>query len=433
MKTTLFLKNRLALPVIASLLLFVLIPSGKLNGAERDESRSDVLKFHGSEKVSSDSLSADSVLVVLDCKTKVPQKYSFVLLGIDPVEKALLQDIQSGQWAGHFGLFRSAMIIEGIRDPGLIRAYEARLDMLVAKVLSSQQAAGNASPQVLTRDLFEAMHKEILTQQYSLDCTELSKAMSTGRFNCVSATVLFNCLAEKAGLNVCALEMPGHALSRVKFADGTAMNLETTCPSWFDLQNENDRHMAMLQRVPHALAQPSPPAGTSAGAPVATIPESLTELTSHLREITPVQLLATIYYNIGVDLLTTKLQHPEAAAANIKALYLDKDNGQAWANLCAAVNNWALDLTQRKKRYDIATVLLEQGVAIDPMYDSGKFRHNQVYVFHEWISGLALQGHFDKAREVFVYADKRVPGDEHLLKLISGVNQAEEKVNQQRK
>jgi len=446
METTLFLKNRLVRLtqsrsiqplfvrlMVAVLLLLVWLPSGKLDGADRDEARSDVLTFHGGEKVPSDSLSADSVLVVLDCKTAVPQKYSFILRGIDPVEKALLQDIQSGKWAEHFGLFRSAMIIEGIRDPSRIKAYEARLDALVAKVVSAQQASGNTSQQALTRALFEAMHKEILTQPYSLDCTELSKVMSTGRFNCVSATVLFNCLAEKAGLNVCALEMPGHALSRVKFADGTVMNLETTCATWFDLQSDKDRQMATLRRVAPSLAQPNPPTGNSAGAPSTTPQKTAAELPLPLREITPVQLLATIYYNIGVDLLTTSQQHPEAAAANIKALYLDKDNGQAWANLCAAVNNWALELTQKKKRYDIATVLLEQGTAIDPMYEDGKFRHNQVYVFHEWIKGLALQGHFDLAREVFAYADQRIPGDERLLRLIGDVNEEEKKVKQRRK
>jgi len=438
MKTTLFLKNRpsraLQLPlrlVAAALLLLVLCAADRL-GTERDESRSDVLTFHKDQVVSADALTADSFHIAIECKTAVPQKYSFILRGIDPVEKVLLQDIQSGDWGKKFGLFRSALIIEGIRDHKLIGTYEARLDALVAKVLSAQRAAGTVSQYAITRALFEAMHKEILTQPYRLDCTELSKVMQTGHFNCVSATVLFNCLAEKAGLDVCALEMPGHALSRVKFADGTAMNLETTCPTWFDLQSDKDRQRATQQRIAPALAQPKPLTGNPTG--TTAVAEPIVELPPIHREITPIQLLATIYYNVGVDLLTTKKQHAEAMAANIKALYLDKENEQAWANLCASINNWALELVDKqrvKKRYDIAAPLLDQGVALDPTY--AKFRENQVYVFYYWIRDLALLGHFDKAREIYAYADQHVPQNEQLLTLINNVNQSEAKIKQQRK
>jgi len=438
METTLCHQNRLSslsvrLVIIASALLFL-----GSNATERDVFRSDVLTFHGNQKVSADSLTSDSFLVTLPCRTadpvqNLPLDYSIILRKIDPVEKALLQDAQYGKWE-RFDLFRASMIVEGIRDPELIRTYEARLNALVAKVLSAAQAEGNNSPQTLTRSLFEAMHREILTKPYSLDCTELSKVMQTGHFNCVSATILFNCLAEKAGLDVCALEMPGHALSRVKFFNGVAMNLETTCPTWFDLQSDKERQMATLQRVAvaPAVAMPNPATAQNAAAPPEVVAEA--ELPSNLREISPVQLVATVYYNIGVDLLTKKC-YPEAAAANIKALYLDKNNEQAWLNLLASLNNWALELAQgnngKGRRYDIATVILDQGVSLDPTY--ANFRSNQTFVFFYWIRGLAESGDFDKARQVYAHAHQRLPGNQTLQNLMNEVNQGEETLKQLRK
>jgi pentatricopeptide repeat protein len=289
----------------------------------------------------------------------------------------------------------------------------------------------NPSQQVLTRTLYEAMHKEILTKPYSLDCTELSKVMKTGHFNCVSATVLFNCLAEKAGLNVCAIETKGHALSRVKFTEGVAMDLETTCPTWFDLQNDKERQMATLERVAVPVPAKSDPA--TAQNAVSATPEPAVELPSEYREISPVQLVATIYYNIGVD-LHAKTCNPEAAAANIKALYLDKNNEQAWTNLLVSMNNWALDVASEKmgQRYDVATILLDIGVALDPTY--ANFRSNYVYVFHHWIKGLAELGRFDDARKVFTLAnvEERVPQNKHLQDLIDSVNQSEAKIKQSR-
>ena len=431
MKTTLCLKNRLSLSsmrffVLAAALLFL-----GSNGAERDIYRSDVLTFNGEKKVSADSLSSDSFLVTLECKTAnpiqaPPPKYSFTLRGLDPVEKALFQDAQSGKWE-NFDLFRAAMVAEGIRDLQLIRNYEARLNAVVELVKA--EVGRNASQQMLTQALFETMHKEILTQPYSLDCTELSKVMKTGHFNCVSATVLFNCLAEKVGLNVCAVEMPGHALSQVKFADGHVMDIETTCPTWFDLQSEKERQMATLQRI--APPVPGVPVPATAQNAFPATPEPKLELPADRREISSVQLVATVYYNIGVDLHAKKC-YPEAAAANIKALYLDKGNEQAWTNLLVAINNWALDVAseEKGKLYDLAITLYDQGIALDPTY--AIFRSNYVYVFYYWIHGLATLGRFDDARKVFDHAEKRVPGNKDLLELIEKVSQDEMRIKKSR-
>jgi tetratricopeptide (TPR) repeat protein len=189
------------------------------------------------------------------------------------------------------------------------------------------------------------------------------------------------------------------------------------------LQSEKERQMATLQRVAPALATPNPATAQNAVAPPQAVAEA--ELPTNLREITPVQLAATIYYNIGVDLLM-KQRYDEAAAANIKALYLDKDNEQAWENLRASLNNWVLDLTsdnKEQRRYDIATLILEQGILLDPTY--ANFRTNQTYVFYLWIRGCANSKQFDKARQVYAYANQRIPNDETLRNLMNLVNQAE--------
>ena len=418
---------------IAALLFFGLLTVERLHGTEQDVFRSDILTFHGDQKVSVDALTGDNFLVTLSCKTadqaQTPSNYSFILRNIDPVEKALFQEAQlgNGGW-GRFNLFRAAMISEGIRDSKLIDTYEARLDALVARVLAAVRTSGNGTPQALTRALFEAMHKEILTKPYSLDCTELSKVMQTGQFNCVSATVLFNCLAEKAGLDVCALEMPGHALSRVRFADGVVMNIETTAPTWFDMQTDKERQLATLERVAPAPALTSP--ATAQNAAVSAEVNAEADLTANHREINPVQLVATIYYNIGVD-LHAKKRYPEAAVANLKALYLDKNNEQAWVNLLASLNNWALDLAGESKgsRFKEAAVILDQGVVLDPTF--ANFRANQTFVFYHWIYGLATKGRFDDARRVYAGVQQRRLDSDNFRELMKGVAQEEEKISRQ--
>ena len=435
MAATHFLKNQLPLSVrffmIAVLLFLGLLPIERLNGTEQDVFRSDILTFHGDQRVAADSLTSNCFPVTLIRRTadptQTPLPYTIILRGIDHVERALFQNARNGSW-GNFDLFRAALIAEGIRDAERIRAYDARLDALVAEVLAAARTEGNTTPQALTRSLFEAMHREILTGGYSLHCTELSNVMNTGSFNCVSATVLFNVLAEKAGLDVRGLEMPGHALSMVKFADGVAMKIETTAPNWFDLQTAQERQMATLQRIAPAPAIPNPATAQNADAPPPVVAEA--DLPDNLREINSVQLVATIYYNIGVD-FHAKRRFPEAAAANLKALHLDRENEQAWTNLLASLNNWALEFAgeSRGRRFDIATVILDQGVALDPTYTN--FQANQTYVFFYWIRGLAELGRFDDARRVYDNVQTRLPGNRALQELISDVNREEARIAQQ--
>ncbi|MDR2755848.1 MAG: transglutaminase-like domain-containing protein [Planctomycetaceae bacterium] len=393
-------------------------------GKTEDVLRQDILRFVG-PNTANIAVTGDSYLIRLNRKTNDTTKYGIVVYGVDPVERALLQDAQDGRW-DNFDLFRAALIVEGIRDPNKIRNYETRLDKIVAEArVQLQTAHQENSPEILTRKLFELLHQKILTSTYDIDCTTLGKVLETGHFNCVSATVLFNCLAYKAGLDVYALEMPGHALSRIKF-NGTSMDLETTCPKWFELKDDTARKNATIQRVASAVPAETFPATTNQSVNVANTPSNTNPvleqnyLSAKIREISPVQLIATIYYNQGVDFHAEK-RYAEAAMSNVKALHLDPVNSTAWGNFMAAINNWSIELTTElnPKRYDIAALLLDRGVYLDPSYD--KFQANQLHIYYFWIRDLAVEGRNDDAKIVFALADQRLPGNKELANLMQAI------------
>jgi tetratricopeptide (TPR) repeat protein len=411
------------------------------NQKNEDLLRQDILRFVGpiSDKSKNFTIPDDAYLVSLNPRRlvkpemgKLPAAYNMLIRNIDPAEKALFQDAQDGKW-DNFNLFRAAMVAEGERDPAKIRSYEAKLDSILQKIKAKNQNANKnnnpASAENLTRELFESLHREIMTRQYDINCTNLGSVFETGKFNCVSATVLFNVLGEKAGLDVHALEMPGHALSRVRFAN-KEMDIETTCSDWFMLDNKEALAAATTRRVAKSEpATPNPIAGNDmknkSTQNAMTESEKLTELSKKSREITPVQLIATIYYNHGVDLLNEK-RYAEAAMVNIKALHLDPESETAWGNFMVAINNWAIELssgntTKGIKRYDLAAILLDQGWYIDTSYE--KFKTNQLHVYYHWILDLAIKGRVDAAKEVFSYADKRLPNNPVLAKLMDTIQQ----------
>ncbi len=295
---------------------------------------------------------------------------------LGPLEKRLFADAADGR-LDDFSLLEAALVAGGLEDVDRLRRYRTRFDALADELRRSDDLAG--SPRRRARVVLEFLHCRILHAGYSIDCTGTSEALDRGRFNCVSASVLFNCLAAEAGLRACGLEVPRHAMSRVLLPDGS-LDVETTCAGWFRLAGQPQRQIELLEkRIGHDPGKHS----------------------SAARQISDVQMVALIYYNRGVDLLGKK-RFSQAAAANAKALTLDPESTTARGNLLATMNNWAISLGSSGS-YAQAAELLTQGLALDPNYEA--FRLNYMHVHHQWVEHLRSAGLFEEALDVLARAE----------------------------
>jgi tetratricopeptide (TPR) repeat protein len=274
---------------------------------------------------------------------------------LTPLEQRLFADAADGR-LHDFSLLEAALVASGVDDPASLAHYRRQVDRWVESLRRSGAVRG--TPRQQARAIFEFLHRNVLTGGYSLPCTDLRQTIDRGRFNCVSASVLFECLAAEFGLKVCPLESPGHVMCRLDEGEGT-LDIETTCPRWFQL-----------------LDHPPKPAATHAS-------ESRKD-SGRTREISDVELVAMIYYNRGVDLLGEK-RFAEAAASNAKALRLAPSNATARGNLLATLNNWAIELGSTA-HYAEAAELLRLGLAIEPGYEA--FRLNTTHLHRQWAQQL---------------------------------------------
>jgi tetratricopeptide (TPR) repeat protein len=276
---------------------------------------------------------------------------------LSPLEDRLFADAADGQ-LDQFSLSCAALVASGVEDNDTLSHYTKRLDALMDELRRSGAVRG--TPRQKAEAVFDFLHRRVLTKGYRLESTDLRQALDHGRFNCVSASVLFNCLAREFGLTARGLEVPGHAMSRLRLPTGS-LDVETTCARWFKQGNVPTGSPAKSARTP--------------------------------REVTDVELTAMIYYNRGVDLLAEK-HFAEAAAADAKALRLDPANATARGNFLATINNWAIDLGATG-RYGDAAALLRQGMEIDPHYEI--FALNQVHLYRQWVEHLCAAGRFEEA------------------------------------
>ena len=266
-----------------------------------------------------------------------------------PLEARLLADAADGRWDDHT-LFTAAQIASGVTAEAELLA--ARLDFarlvrdLQAKLSSSNSAEDRAA------EVLAFLHQELLWGGYDLDATALPQACASGRFNCVSATVLFNCLAAEVELPVGVLRLPQHTCSAL-LDDQRCMRIEATSPDWF----------AMRQRL-SGIRSP----GGSAGLNLDGVEK--------VELISDVALVGMIYYNRGVEAVRHK-DFDRAIALNRLALALDGANADARANLLAAINKQALELAAREQ-FAAAALLIEQGLEIDP--DHAPLRQNQMWI-----------------------------------------------------
>jgi tetratricopeptide (TPR) repeat protein len=285
-------------------------------------------------------------------------------------EERLFTDAADGR-LDEFSPLEAALVAGGVEDVDTLRLYERKAKSLVEELRRSGTLVGSQRRQA--EAIFKFMHRQVLRGGYDLAYTDLRRVMDEGRFNCVSATVLFNYLAGEVGLDCRGLEMPGHAMSRVRLPDGN-LDVETTCPRWIAQGDAREQPTIVSKSIGSAVSADRTKA----------------------REVTPIQLAAMIYYNRGVDLLAEK-RFAEAAAANAKALRLDPSNAIARGNLLATINNWSIELGNTR-HFAEAVELLRQGLAIDAKFEA--FSQNLIHVHHQWAERLVREGRFEEAKRV---------------------------------
>jgi tetratricopeptide (TPR) repeat protein len=235
-------------------------------------------------------------------------------------------------------LWRAALVASGVNDPARLaesqRKLEAWCNELRGLVLPENSDWERA------RIVFEFMHRRILTRGYDALCSDVALVEAEGRYNCISSTVLFQSLAERVGLRTAGGESPGHAFCWL-WIDGHRVAVETTNPHWF-ANSKSQRKLAGAMGLVEISATQSRAA----------------------RELSAAELTAMIYYNRAYLLLRER-QFAAAIVANAKALRLDPASDVSQDNLLAALNNWALDQSDRGE-FAFAAGLLQHGLSVAP-------------------------------------------------------------------
>ena len=146
-----------------------------------------------------------------------------------PLEERFFADAADGR-LDELSPLGAALVASGVEDADCLGRYQQKAAALADELRRSGKLTDQ--PRQRAEAIFQFMHQRILHGGYDLAYTDLRRVLDEGRFNCVSATVLFNYLAGELGLDCHGLQMPGHAMSQVSLPEGT-LDVENTGPRWF--------------------------------------------------------------------------------------------------------------------------------------------------------------------------------------------------------
>ena len=285
------------------------------------------------------------------------------------LESQLYADASDGQ-LDQFTLLEAGLIASGVDARVVLTAYVERLNSHLERIPSTSVQTNAKASQAAS--ILRFLHRELLIGNYDETCTEITRLLDEGDFNCVSATLLYQYLCRTRGLAPVAVATSTHVRSR--FLESDIADVETTCGQWFDLPGNS------CQRQ---VAHPGEPT----------------------RRLSDVELVGKIYYNRGVSLLEQR--HFAAAIGRLRiARHFDPQDASADENLLAAINNWALDECSHG-RFERASALITKGLAANPDY--APFAANDLHIHQQWAVHLCAEQRFEKAFTVLERAHQRRP------------------------
>lgn len=300
---------------------------------------------------------------------------------ITDVEKALFADAADGKLDDHtFG--EAALIASGVTDAAARKAQLARLEAIEKSARAAVGDGGTAFER--GERLLTHLHEGPMKKGYISKQTLLSTVLDDGTFNCVSSAVLYNVIGRRLGLDLRAIEVPTHAFSVLY--DGTKhADVEVTTPQGFNPSRD-----------------PAAAKAFEAQTGFRYIPELHPE---QRREIGPLGLIATIYYNRGVGHAEAS-EFDQALRCGFCALSLDREFGSAVKNTLASLANWGVHLSHNKRFAD-AVKVLEAALTLAP--DDATLQHNRLAIWQSHIRHTIDAGNTDAALAVVQEAHKRVP------------------------
>ncbi len=266
-----------------------------------------------------------------------------------------------------FPLEKSALIISGINEDSL-GLYIDRISNIEAGISNEKNTRGNAEE--LTKFLFLQIHKKFL-KEYEESQTTLDSIINTGRFNCLSSTLLYNSILEDFGVESKAVILPSHAYTLLN-EEGREIDVENTSPYGYDIGTNREAQETFKKLTGFSYSHDP----------------SIMEIVGKKG------LLAYTYANMSYFNFKSGRIY-ESFQDALKSWAIFPDGKFIYSNVSAAYTTYSVYLADTKSDYTLSLSILREAIENIPQKDF--FFTNYFYVLDKYLNSLIDSSRYDKA------------------------------------
>lgn len=283
-------------------------------------------------------------------------------------------------------LLAASLVAGGARTHEELQRYLQRFDEIYRRLEGvplhpTSQFQGHPDA-ALAYTIHRFLHEHVLTGKYRADCHCVQETLDAGDYNCVTATILFRCLADRCHLPVVTLATARHVFCKT----------QGNQPFYIELTTENSAAAIWTEAIALASATESERLAAS-------------RVRAPMQELSPSQIVAKVYYNRAVAAL--EQQDFEWAVSSLRtALCFNPDDETVMQNLLAGINNWALAECDAGN-FGRAVALLDSGRRLSADY--APLATNDLHIHQQWTMQLCRAGHFSEALNILERGYQRRP------------------------
>lgn len=301
----------------------------------------------------------------------------FLLIDTNSVEYRLLVNPES------FTLKEGALIASGV-TPEFMGGYLAQISNVEEQIRPLVQ---NKSRLDAAYILFTEMHKKLL-KKYDETSTTLDVLLKTGKYNCLSSTVMYGILLEDFGIPFKAAVLPTHVFT-ILDDNGKEMDVENTTPFGFNISTNIEAQQTFKKLTGFEYSADD-----------------------SIREVTGKKgLIAYTYGNVAY--FAAKLDQTVPSFQSVLKAVAVFDGGRyVYTNVVAGYSQYIYYLTDGTKNYDQALAISEEALQNLPRKEM--FLSNYYYTLDRYLNALAEQG---KSQEAFAVYErsKKVTGPNRVI------------------
>lgn len=293
----------------------------------------------------------------------------FLQTDTNSVEYRLLVNPES------FSLKEGALIASGVL-PEFMGGYLSQISNIEEQM---RPLVRNKAPLDAAYVLFTEMHKKLL-RKYDESSTTLDVILKTGKYNCLSSTVLYCILLEDFGIPFRAAVLPTHVFT-ILDDNGKEMDVENTTPYGFNISTNLEAQRTFKKLTGFEYSSDD-----------------------SIREVTGKKgLIAYTYGNIAY--FAAKLDQTVPSFQSVLKAVAVFDGGRyVYTNVVAGYSQYIYHLTDVVKNYELALAISEEALQNLPRKEM--FLSNYYYTLDRYLNSLAEQGKGQDAFDVYERSKK---------------------------